>query len=243
MNVRLCTIVAAGLVLVAAPAGRAQISAFDWAFEYTPFQGQAALQLDTVHISGPNNHDELLAPDVSAWVSTTAAVDAHVSVTAEFVNHDFELLFDAPVAFVGGQIHFPATGGSYPTGTYVLEFDVAAGQTFGFGVWSADASSGPGVADFHDLLFTPDTWLDVGQALDPRAGAAVPPPPGMPDFGSALGALGDLDGDARPDFAVGAPATGHVLAISGADGSTLLDIAGPPGFGAVLSGAGDVDGD
>jgi hypothetical protein len=120
---------------------------------------------------------------------------------------------------------------------------VLPGDTFGFGVWSADAAKGSGDADFHSFVFTPVTWTDAGHALDPREWLTIAPPPGLPDFGASVGALGDLDGDNRPDFAVGAPAGDRVLVVSGADGSLLLEIAGPPGFGEVVRTAGDVNGD
>jgi len=75
-------------------------------------------------------------------------------------------------------------------------------------------------------------------------------------FGLALDALGDVDADGLPDFAIGAPyvtsdrpdsrATGLVLLVSGKDGTTLRAI--PPGpderyFGTDLVALGDLDQD
>ena len=80
-------------------------------------------------------------------------------------------------------------------------------------------------------------------------------------FGSAVVALGDMDGDGTPDFAIGAPradevdaATGKVLAkdrgavyvYSGATRALLFQVTGEQpgdGFGVSIAATGDVDGD
>lgn len=68
---------------------------------------------------------------------------------------------------------------------------------------------------------------------------------GGSSFGSALAALGDLDGDGAPDFAVSSPATRLVQLYSGTSGAALprawngVDAE----FGAVLQNVGDQDGD
>ena len=72
------------------------------------------------------------------------------------------------------------------------------------------------------------------------------------EFGFAVAAAGDLDGDGFADVAVGTPATGlagtsgSVQVYSGADGSVLLQLEGGnagDGFGFAVRGASDLDGD
>jgi cysteine-rich repeat protein len=69
-------------------------------------------------------------------------------------------------------------------------------------------------------------------------------------FGHAVARLGDLDGDAVPDVAVGAPlatpGAGRVFLFSGATGQRLASIAAPgawPFLGTTLATVGDLDGD
>lgn len=231
-----------GALALFVPGSRAQVADFDWTFEYTPFNGWADQQGDSFHVVGPNNGDSAEPPHL-AWVSTIAPVDGHVTVRADFQNFDSEWYFDAPIWVIDGTVHFPGVSGDFPPGSYEFAFDVEAGQVFGFGIWSADAALGAGVADFELFSFTPETWIDAGQALDPREWLTIAPPAGLSDFGTSVGALGDLDLDARTDIAVGAPASGRVLVYSGADGTLLLELTGGPGFGEVVRGAGDVDAD
>jgi hypothetical protein len=70
-------------------------------------------------------------------------------------------------------------------------------------------------------------------------------------YGRALAAVGDVDGDLIPDLLIGAPQTlafdgGYIEVRSGADGSLLRSISGFPlgdDFGFAVAGLGDIDGD
>jgi hypothetical protein len=82
---------------------------------------------------------------------------------------------------------------------------------------------------------------DVPQTLDPTA-------PQLAHFGSAVAQLGDVDGDGRADFAVGAPqmGAGRVYRYSGGSSASPATLDGPDQsgslFGLTLAGA-DLDGD
>ncbi len=79
------------------------------------------------------------------------------------------------------------------------------------------------------------------------------PNQGNANFGATLASLGDVDGDAiddlaigQPDFNAGATDTGGVRVVSGATGATIVTIDGATlggRDGAALSAAGDLDGD
>src|SRR5688572_6875893 len=72
-------------------------------------------------------------------------------------------------------------------------------------------------------------------------------------LGRSVAALGDVDGDAVPDFAAGAPEwtgsptpAGRIVVVSGRDGRivrTFRNETGAPNFGAHVAPAGDLDGD
>ena len=78
------------------------------------------------------------------------------------------------------------------------------------------------------------------------------PSTGCTDFGAAADGIGDLDGDGKPELAVGAPFddkeatnSGGVWIFSGRTGHRLLRLRAEPaaeGFGAAVTRAGDLDG-
>ena len=68
-------------------------------------------------------------------------------------------------------------------------------------------------------------------------------------FGAAVAGAGDVDGDGRPDLAVGEPGQGRAHVVSGATKRTVQVLtaegffASSSGFGAALAGGADLDGD
>ena len=230
------------LVAALAPASAAQFAEFEWGLYgestlgYAP---QAVVDGEHVRIMGLSDD---FCEGTRAWVQAVAPVDGHVSFSALFTNGGTNLHDEAPLAFLDGAFVTPA-GPEFPSGVYPFDFDVAAGQLFGFGVLMQGCQIGPGVVEVCDLLFEPRTWFEVGGAIDPRTLRDVPAPAGAAGFGATLAGFGDLDGDGVGDLAVGAPAAGHAFVVSGADGSLLLDVACAADADLQVAGAGDFDGD
>ena len=130
-------------------------------------------------------------------------------------------------------------------------------QGFGSAVATIGDVNGDGVPDFAvgapaknpgPTQISPEVYIFSG--LDGNFVYKNPGPVGS-EFGSAIAALGDINGDGVPDFLVGAPESvgpggGCIFAISGANGGAIYDFEGQQAgaqLGAAIVGVGDVNGD
>ncbi|MBY5162463.1 FG-GAP-like repeat-containing protein [Salsipaludibacter albus] len=136
----------------------------------------------------------------------------------------------------------------------LLDLDGPAGLLWGFSVSAAGDVDGDG----HDDVALGALFADGNRGrVSVRSGAdgtvlwSISGPKVGDLLGSALGLVGDVDGDGTQDLAVGATGGGHgggvAFVVSGVDG-TILHRLNPQGdavaFGQFFaSGAGDVDGD
>lgn len=171
-----------------------------------------------------------------------------------------DLIIGMPEAYSGG---FPVGGVqvvSGATGQAIHTFygDVSTSQ-FGLSVASAGDVDGDGVGDV--IVGMPGAYaggFPVGGArvFSGATGATLHTFYGdhsADQFGYAVTSLGDINGDGRPDLAVGIPGdddtganAGAVRIFSGATGAALFDIDGTDAhdaFGRSVAAAGDVNGD
>lgn len=117
---------------------------------------------------------------------------------------------------------------------------------------------GPGDLDldgFPDLVVTSPSGIGFVRAYSGASGAplyTIQGPAGGEWAELSLAPAGDLDGDGRADFYIGAPwvdgagfDSGELRAHSGADGSLIYKVEGPPGaeFGLSVARVGDLDAD
>jgi hypothetical protein len=129
--------------------------------------------------------------------------------------------------------------------------------SFGHTVANVGDVDGDGVSD---LLVGDPVGLGQARLLSGVTGAVLLSLNGLApfdEFGTSVGAAGDLDGDGTPDLLVGArqpggghptgpPGTGYARVFSGASGTALLALTGlslGDHFGASVAGLGDVNGD
>jgi hypothetical protein len=239
--------IALGMFALAWPAA-AQIDAFEWVLVGNE-TGSGFMMPGSLHVTGP---DSLDCVEHVTYFETVLPVGGTLSVLVDFENLDTWVQqghadFDAPawvrddVFELAPESTRPGGPSGWPTDAYVLDFEAEAGQRVGLGVWSLDCSEGPGVAQFHDLVFVPKPWSTHTAALDPRALWTAPEPLTNP----VMAAAGDVDLDGRADVVLGGylDFQWRLRLVSGADGATLLTIPDPIGSVQAVAGVGDVDGD
>jgi hypothetical protein len=118
------------------------------------------------------------------------------------------------------------------------------------GIGDAD---GDGYADVAVSAYY-DSWVRVYSGADGKLSyLLLGAPLDGKTFGYAMDGAGDVDGDGRPDFVVGAHGSsqngigsGRAAVYSGSDGTLLREVLGPAPsiwFGFSVGGAGDVNGD
>lgn len=243
----------APILLLAALAGAApaQFDSFDdfaWTFEGED-GASGTLTADLMHVDGPD--DGHCGSQHWAAFTTVAPWSGTVRVHLEFAIFDL-CHFDWPVYVVNGvatQVWVEGSElGCWFDGPRDLTFDVAAGDTFGLGVGSADCWKGPGVTDWTGFSFQPRDWPDAGGALDPRFRFEVQPAGFASDYAATLASPGDVDGDGEADVALRFKVPGPGLAfsvavVSGADGHLLWSRAEASAFGQAMAAPGDVNGD
>src|SRR6187549_1194851 len=164
MRIASCSALVLGLLVPVASVS-AQVSAYSWTFKGNP-GGSGQVLGETLHIVGADDGSTAQSGYVS-WLETTTSMPIHVTATCLYTNTD-DGEHDAPVWLIDGVFTKPDTGGFWGSGSYALSFDVLPGQSFGFGIWTADALLGAGSAEILDFTATPYTWFDWGGALDPQ---------------------------------------------------------------------------
>jgi len=173
-----------------------------------------------------------------------------------------DFIVGAPFADPGGLVY---AGSVYlysgADGSLLLQKDGAAHDLLGHSVASAGELNGDGKADFivGAAAASPD-WLTFAGSAFVYSGATgalllqINGAAERDNFGSSVAGAGDLNGDGKADFIVGAPAAGpggldyagSAYVYSGATGALLLQINGAAVddvLGISVADAGDVDGD
>lgn len=142
-------------------------------------------------------------------------------------------------------------GDSFHVYLYLGPRDATSSTLADWGPQQADAFGSAGDVDgdgYGDLLLTNSSkvWLFAGSATKPTTPVEVPNPDNPSgtfsmDFGAAVAALGDIDGDGKGDVALGAP--GYGTSVAGGLGrvyvlESLAAAGGSPGAGGSGGGGG-----
>lgn len=144
----------------------AQFGDFTWSFAGDP-SGSMEVDDEQMHIVGPA-WGACTTPDTFAHATATASQSGTVSAHFFFDNQDGGFgwwTVEDPVYVVDGAMHVVGPGDIFSTWEGDVSFHVDAGESFGFGVLSADCDFGPGVLDVTGFTFTPDVWQDLGHGL------------------------------------------------------------------------------
>ncbi len=164
-----------------------------------------------------------------------------------------------PEFLVGAPYSVSAYLYSGATGVLIHSWTGPTGSSFGSSLSGAGDIDGDGITDV--VVGAPYNSSQPGRAYVYSGGSGQPVFPSSlqfqglgagDEFGRAVAVIGDTNGDARSEFAVGAPYddtagpnAGAVFFYDGATGSLLFPLAGPPGsflFGRALCELGDVNG-
>jgi len=166
-----------------------------------------------------------------------------------------DVVIAAPHAPVGGFLRGIVVARSPRTGQELWKREETESENLGWDLTLAGDHDGDG----HTDLFVGAPGADGGRVylLSGKSGRLLRTyvaPPDAGSFGWYVARLGDLDGDGRPDLAVGAPfardpgaeAIGRVWVLSSADGRVLRHWKGTDrrgGYGGVVATVSDLDGD
>jgi hypothetical protein len=213
----------------------AQFDQFTWTYSSPTGSGSGVVTSDTMVIVGPN-YPSCPGGSTNAF-TTIAPYELVVVADFDYITADKETEYDYMVTIVDGTESLSFIGFACTDCQLVLQ--VPAGSTFGFGVHSVDCQLGEASVTLSNLLVQPAPQVLAAAGSEPAS-----------EFGSALVAMDDLEGDGVPEVAVGAPgALGDKGRVTLHKGSTLavlrtfVGTAAGDRFGAALALAGDLDGD
>jgi hypothetical protein len=162
-----------------------------------------------------------------------------------------DVVIAAPHAPVKGRMHGLLVARSPRTGAELWRREETEGENLGWDLTLAGDQDGDG----HPDLFVGAPGGDTGRVylLSGKDGSVLrtyAPASDAPSFGWYVARLDDVDGDGRPDLAVGAPwsgaRAGEVWVLSSGTGRELRRWTGTDrraGFGGVVAAVGDLDRD